>query len=114
MQRVLEIAGVTCNRAELELHHAISPNPFGLVPDRDYLLRHCDSLDADAGAWLARLGRQAVRAGWTGEAAYRQVAEAIRRHLRQGLAAMRAAHGGEAGSSARPGQPQSPRPWPRS
>src|SRR5512139_1954457 len=40
MLRVLEIAGVTCSRAELELHHAISPSPFGLVADRDYLLRH--------------------------------------------------------------------------
>ena len=90
------------------------PNPFGLVPDRDYLLRHQDSLDADAGAWLARLGRQAVRAGWTDGAAYRQVAEAIRRHLRQGLAAIHAAHRGEAGCSARPGQCQLPRPGPRS
>ncbi|HMA10603.1 MAG TPA: glycosyltransferase [Steroidobacteraceae bacterium] len=115
MQRVLEIAGVTCTRAELELHHAISPSPFGVVPDRDYLLRHGDRLDADAGAWLARLGRQAVRAGWTEEAAYRQVAEAIRRHLRQGLAAMHAAHvQGEADCSVRPGPCQLPRPGPRS
>ena len=112
MQRVLEIAGVTCSRAELELHHAIAPNPFGLVPDHDYLLRHQDSLDADAGAWLARLGRQAVRAGWTDGAAYRQVVNAICRHLRQGLAA---SHTGEADYSARAGQGQlPPRPGPRS
>jgi hypothetical protein len=100
---------------ELELHHAISPSPFGLVPDRDFLLRHRDTLEADAEAWLGRLGRQAVRAGWTDEVAYRLVAETIRRHLRQGLAAMRAAHvKGEADCAARSGARQLPRPWPRS
>jgi glycosyltransferase involved in cell wall biosynthesis len=70
MQRVLEIAGVGCSRAQLELHHAISPSPFGLVPDRDYLLRHRDTLEAEADAWLGRVGRQAVLAGWTSEAAF--------------------------------------------
>jgi glycosyltransferase involved in cell wall biosynthesis len=89
MQRVLEIAGVDCSRAELELHHAISPSPFGLVPDQDYLLRHRATLDAEAGAWLGQLGRQVVQAGWTTEAAYWQVAQTIRRHLRQGLGAAR-------------------------
>jgi glycosyltransferase involved in cell wall biosynthesis len=63
MLRVLEIAGVTCSGMELELHHAISPSPFGLVPDRDFLLRHRDTLEAEAEAWLGRLGRQAVLAG---------------------------------------------------
>lgn len=90
MQRVLEIAGVTCSRAELELHHAVSPSPFGLVPDQEYLLRHRDTLDVEAGAWLGRLGRQAVLAGWTSEADFWQVAETIRRHVRQAYGAARA------------------------
>lgn len=81
MLRVLEIAGVTCSGMELELHHAISPSPFGLVPDRDFLLRHRDTLDAEAEAWLGRLGRQAVRAGWTSEAAFAEVAAQILRRL---------------------------------
>lgn len=89
MQRVLEIAGVGCSRAELELHHAIAPSPFGLVPDQDYLLRHHATLDAEAGAWLGELGRQVVQAGWTSAAAYGQVAQMIRHHLRQGLGAAR-------------------------
>jgi glycosyltransferase involved in cell wall biosynthesis len=88
--RVLGIAGVRCSREELELHHAISPSPFGLVPDRGYLLRHRDTIEAEAGAWLGRLGRRAVLAGWTTEAAFRQMAETIRRHLCQGLGAERA------------------------
>jgi glycosyltransferase involved in cell wall biosynthesis len=81
MLRVLEIAGVTCSGMELELHHAISPSPFGLVPDRDFLLRHRDTLEAEAEAWLGRLGRQAVLAGWTSEAAFAEVAAQILRRL---------------------------------
>src|SRR5512139_319928 len=81
MQRVLEIAGVTCSHTELELHYAISPSPFGLVPDRDYLLRHRGSLMAEASAWLARLGRQAVLTGWTGEAAFAEMSALILRRL---------------------------------
>ena len=90
LQRVLQIAGVACSRAELELHHAISPSPFGLVPDRDYLLRHGDSLEAEAGAWIGRLGRLAVQAGWTTETAFADVAAEILRRLPPMLRAARA------------------------
>lgn len=81
MLRVLEIAAVTCSRAELELHHAISPSPFGLASDPDYLLRHRDTLETDAEAWLGRLGRHAVRAGWTTQEAFAEVSAQILRRL---------------------------------
>lgn len=82
-RRVFDIAGVTCSRAELDLHHAISPNPFGLLPDRDTLLRHGDVLEAEAGAWIERLGRRAVDAGWTDAAAFAQMAAEILSRLPQ-------------------------------
>ncbi|MGE5320848.1 MAG: glycosyltransferase family 2 protein [Hyphomicrobiaceae bacterium] len=97
LQRVLDVAGVVCSRAELELHYAISPSPFGLLPERDYLLRHGDSLAAKAGAWTERLGRQAVQSGWTDAAAFAAMAAPILRQLPQLLAAA------EAGLQALPG-----------
>jgi glycosyltransferase involved in cell wall biosynthesis len=90
MQRVLEIAGVTCSGMELELHHAISPSPFGLVADRDFLLRHRGTLMAEASAWLGRLGRQAVLTGWTGEAAFAEMSALILRRLPPMLGAAQA------------------------
>ena len=83
--RVLEIAGVKCSDAELELHHAISPSPFGLASDRDYLLCHRDGIERETRAWLGRLGRQAVASGWTSEAAYARVAGHVLARLRQTL-----------------------------
>lgn len=89
MRRVLEVAGVHVTPAELELHHAISPSPFGLVPDRDFLLRHRDRIEAEAEAWLARLGTRVERAGWTRGAAFWRMAEMISSHLRQQVGAVR-------------------------
>lgn len=89
MRRVLEIAGATCGCAELELHHAISPNPFGLVPDRAYLIDHRHDVVSRATAWLESLGRQVVRAGWTTDAAFEAVAAVILRHLHGMLAQVR-------------------------
>lgn len=97
LQRVLQVAGVTCSRVELELHHAISPSPFGLLPDRDYLLRHADTLEAAAESWIGRLGRLAVQAGWTAETAFAEVAAEILRRLPPMLRAA------QAGSQALPG-----------
>lgn len=90
MRRVLAIAGAACTRAELELHHAISPNPFGLVPDRAYLLRHRHDIMSVATAWLERLGCQVVNSGWTTDEAYEAVATVIVRRLQRMLAEARA------------------------
>jgi len=90
LQRIFEIAGVACSRDELELHHAIAPSPFGLVPDRDYLLAHGDSLEAEAGAWIERLGQRAVQAGWTSEARFAEMAAQILRRLPAMLGAAQA------------------------
>jgi hypothetical protein len=83
------------SRGDVQRHgtraaHAISPSPFGLVPDRDFLLRHRDTLEAEAEAWLGRLGRQAVLAGWTSEAAFAEVAAQILRRLSPMLGAAQA------------------------
>jgi hypothetical protein len=51
------------------------------VPDRDYLLRHRDTVEAEAEAWLARLGRQAAQAGWCGEAELAALAAEVLRRL---------------------------------
>lgn len=77
LRRVFAIAGVACSRAELEFHHAIAPNPFGVLPDRDCLRHHGEMLPAAARAWVERLGRRAVQAGWTTDAAFAAVAQDV-------------------------------------
>ncbi len=97
LQRVFEIAGVRCSAAELELHHAISPSPFGVVPDRDYVLKHADTLPVEAAGWIERLGRRVVDARWTSGAAFTEIAVQILR----GLPSM--ADAAQAGAGAGPG-----------
>lgn len=77
LRRVFAIAGVACSRAELELHHAISPSPFGVLPDRDCLRRHGEMLGTAARAWVERLGGRAVQAGWATDAAFSVVAREV-------------------------------------
>lgn len=94
MRHVLREAGVLCDKAELDLHHAISPNPFGLLPDPDYVLRHQDDLMERARTWLERLTQDAVRSGWTRGEALEQVAEEILGRLRRNIRATRSESSG--------------------
>lgn len=87
MRHVLREAGVLCEEAELELHYAISPNPFGQLSHPDYVLRHQDDLMERAEAWLERLTREATLSGWANGAALERVAEEILRRLHRNISA---------------------------
>ncbi len=77
LRAVLDEAGIAASAAELDLHHAIAPSPFGRPTDPDYLARHRDELAARAKAWLGRLAEAAARSGWTSREAVERVGEAV-------------------------------------
>ena len=91
MRQVLGEAGIACSPQELELHHAISPNPFGPLTDPDYLLRHQDQIAIRAKAWLRRLAQEVARSCWTSPEAIETMAEEIMQRLEENMRGARIA-----------------------